>query len=297
MSDNFKKVVIAILVLLIAGLVYYTYNQDKEHEVIENKMKLEKEVLLNKLTALTSDYDNAISKNTLLADELSVQREKIVNFRDSVKNLKSKNWKLMKFYKGRIESLNAVSAKLVKMNDSLVERNNLLNHENQDLYEQKNALSDKLTKQNNYNDTLVSQNLELAKNVALGKVVTASNFKVTTYKERKGKYKETDKVRRVDVFKTSVVLNENPIANNRDVALHIVIKKPDGELLVDKGVFVTTEDERIHYSGLSEIPYKKASIASEILTKFGDVKLEKGTYIVDFYIENKKVGTIEKNLR
>ncbi len=298
MSDNAKKVIIAILLLSIISLAFYSYNNNKKHVAIEKEMMVEKENLLSDLSKLETQYDEAISKNTMLSSELVEQKITIKNFKDSLKKVKNTNWKLIKFYKNKIKSLNSISDKLVRLNDSLARVNNSLNIENQDLSMQRDSLSTNLQQQTVYNDTLVKQNLNLAKKVALGEKVKVNNFSVSTYKERSGgKYKETDKARRVDVFKTSFVLNENPIAEERDITAYVVIFNPKGELVVNKGVFNTSDGDRVHYSDATTIPYKKAAIASDILTKIGDYTLEKGLYQIDFYVDNKKVGAVEKSLR
>ncbi len=298
MSENIKKAVIIFLILAICGVGYYSYTNNKKHVAIEENMKVEKDKLLKDLSDLETVYDDAISKNTSLSTELQKQKESIQNFKDSLKAIKRTNWKLIKFYKNKIKNLNVVSNRLVYLNDSLVKSNQLLNQENQDLAVQKDSLTSNLKEQTNYSNTLANQNLELAKKVAAGKVVKSSNFNVVAYKERShGKYKETDRARRVDIFKTSFVLNENPIADEKDIVAYVVITKPNGEILVNKGVFSSTTSERLHYSETSTIPYKKAAITSDIFIKFGDIKLEKGKYIIDFYVNNEKVGTVEKELR
>jgi len=298
MSNNFKKGIIAFLVLLLIGLLFYSYNNNKEHIAIENKMQNEKDKLIDNLSKMELQYDDAISKNTMLSEELIVQKESIKNFKDSLKSIKKTNWKLINFYKNKIKDLNIISNKLVGLNDSLVRSNKTLSLDNQNLNTQKDSLTNNLNLQAIYNDTLVKQNLHLAKKVAVGKIVKASNFGVMTYKERSGgKYKETDRARKVTVFKTSFVLNENPIAENNNIKAHIIIYKPNGDLLVDKGVFSTTDGEKLHFSDISTIPYKKAAIASDILIKFGNIKLNKGTYTIDFYVNNKKAGSTQKNLR
>lgn len=297
MSDKIKKAIIAILILIIAGMGYYTYNQNKKHVAIESEMQIEKDNLLGDLTKLESQYDAEISKNTMLSEELTEQKNQIAEFKASIKKIKNSNWKLIKFYKNKIKDLNTISDRLIRKNDSLVRSNDLLNVENSDLNRDKDSLTVNLEKQTTYNNTLTDQNLDLAKKVAIGEIVKASNFSVTTYRDRKGSYKETDRARRVDAFKTSFVLNENPIAQNKDITAYVIIKNPNGELITKKGTFTTDNGESLRYSEFSKIPYKKATLASDILIKFGDVKLEKGSYTIDFYLEGKKVGTVKKTLK
>ena len=102
MSDNFKKAVIAVLLLLIIGLAYYGYTNNKEHKAIEKEMQIEKDKLVDDLNAMEAQYDDAIAKNTSLSEELINQKISIKNFKDSLKKIKKTNWKLISFYKNNL---------------------------------------------------------------------------------------------------------------------------------------------------------------------------------------------------
>lgn len=298
MSNNMRKSIILVLILAILGVSYYSYQNNKNHKLIEKELLLEKETLIKDLSNLEQQFDEAISKNTLLSNDLEKQKNSITSFKDSLKTVKKTNRKLINFYKNKIKNLGFTTRKFIKANDSLVEINTLLNLENQGLTVQKDSLTSNMQNQTEYTKTLVEQNLNLAKKVALGEVVTVNNFNVTTYREtNSGKFIETDRARRVDVFKSNFVLNENPIAKKSDIVAHIVIYKPNGKLLLNKGTFTNCKGNDINYSDTSTIPYKKVTVTSEIFTKFGEIKLEKGKYIIEFYINNCKVGTVAKNLR
>jgi len=298
MSNDSKKITIAILLIIILGLVIYSYLNNEKYEETKQTLIIEKETILKNLTKIEDQYNTAIAQNTTLSEELVLQKNSIVSFKDSLKNLKRTNWKLIKFYKNKIKGLNRISKKLIYQNDSLVKSNELLNLQNQELSEDKQVLTSDLQKQTSFNDTLVKQNLDLAKKVAIGEIVKASNFKVTTYRERSGgKFKESTRARRVDMFKISLLLNENPIAKKRNISAHVSIIKPDGSVLVAKGVFTNADGNRVKFSEESNIPYNKSALISDMIINVVGENLEKGSYTVNFYIDRIKVGSVQHILK
>lgn len=293
MSNDNKKITIAILLITILGLVLYSYLNNEKYEETTQTLIIEKETILKNLTKIEEQYNTAIAQNTTLSEELVLQKNSIVSFKDSLKSLKITNWKLIKFYKNKIKGLNRISKKLIYQNDSLVKSNELLNSQNQELNEDKQVLTSDLQKQTSFNDTLVKQNLDLAKKVAIGEIVKVSNFKVTTYRERSGgKFKESTRARRVDMFKISLLLNENPIAEKRNISAHVSIIKPDGNVLVEKGGFTNVDGNRVKFSEESNIPYNKSALISDIIVTVTGEKLDKGTYLINFYTDGIKVGSV-----
>ncbi|MEE9349136.1 MAG: hypothetical protein V3U80_03750, partial [Flavobacteriaceae bacterium] len=140
MSDTLKKLLIVILLFVIAFLGYNSYTKNLEFEKKEIAFKNEKDLLLVDFNRIRDSYEDAISKNTFLSEELTRQKNRIADFESVVKKMKRSDSKLIKFYKNKIEELTITSKKMIKINDSLAQRNSMLNVENQDLYEQKQTL-------------------------------------------------------------------------------------------------------------------------------------------------------------
>lgn len=296
MTDQNKKVIIGFLAVIVIGLAIVWYLDHNKQSKSIDTLTEEKEQIISELDSLTLVYNVAINEKTELSNELEIQRDNIIRFRDSLKKIKKTNWKLISFYKNKIKGLTTTTDRLLVVNDSLFKRNNLLNLENQDLNVQKDSLTSNLKKQNNYNDTLAKQNLNLAKKVAIGEVVKINNYSVTTYDERKnGKYKVSSRARRVNIFKVSFLINDNPIAKNKDISAFVTIKMPNGEILSKKGLFTTADDKSLPYSDETIIPYKKKAIATDIIIN-ADTKLEKGVYSIIVYIDNRQVAVLSKTL-
>ena len=103
-SSN-NKIILGILLLLLIGLGVYTFTNNKKHVEAENFLKEEKVQILGNLTAMEEKYDLAIASNTSMSEELTIERDNIIAFKDSIKNLKGTNFRLIRRYRGQIAGL------------------------------------------------------------------------------------------------------------------------------------------------------------------------------------------------
>lgn len=296
MSNKIKTAIIALLLIILTGLGYYSYTNNKKHELVKTTMQNDQDKLINDLSEMEASYTDEIAKNTTLYEELSIQKDEVTKLIDSIKRVKNTSWRASKYLKNKISKLQALSNKYKALNDSLIQSNEFLNSENLNLNEENRNLTTNIEEQTTYSNTLLTQNEELARKVAIGEMIKISNMHVLTYRTRRNKLRETDRAKKVDVFKVSFTLNENQIAANRNITAYVNVIKPSGELLLDRGVFTTSNNVETHYSDKSSIPYKKENITKSVLIKFGDLRLEKGTYLIDLYTDNTKVGTVKKVL-
>ncbi len=297
MTDKTKKTVIVVLVALLAGLGIYSFlDHKKQTDAIDN-LTVEKQEIISNLNQLKAQYDEAIAENTSLSSELAKEKHQIEEYIDSLKKLKSTNRKTILFYKNKIQELTRKTQRLMVANDSLAKKNRLLTLENQDLEVQKDSLSQNLEKQYQANDTLLQKNVDLSSKVALASQIRANGYAVSTFDKRKsGKFKPTDKARRINTFKVSFNINENPLAKERDVPVYVVVKAPSGDVLKSKGFFTDATGERIAFTDKTDVPYHQSAVVTDVIIDVDDIKLEKGAYLVDVYIDGRKVKTIKKEL-
>ena len=71
-------------------------------------------------------YEEAIGQNTSMSNELSIERDRIIALRDSIKGLKATNYNLIRRYRGQIAKLEETNRRLFFMTDSLTGANQLL---------------------------------------------------------------------------------------------------------------------------------------------------------------------------
>jgi hypothetical protein len=288
-SSNSKILIIALTVLLF-GLIGYTFYNNNDHKEAVKFLQSEKDQIIGNLTAMEEKYDVAIAQNTSLSDSLTMEKEKIAILKDSVQGLKKINSNVLRRYRGQLVTLEKTNTRLLDEVDSLKMANNILT-------EEKDSINSQLTIQTNYNDTLVAQNMELARKVEIGGAINVENVQVTAMKMRSnGKYTETNKAQKTDAIKVAFRLIENEIANPGDKEAYIVLKNPTGMVINAKGTFMMSEGNEAKYTDQTIVNYENADLDVVMLVERKGDKYESGVYPIEVFVEGKLVGSANLEL-
>lgn len=288
-SSNSKILIIALTVLLFA-LIGYTFYNNNDHKEAIKFLQDEKEQIIGNLTAMEEKYDVAIAENTSLSDSLTMEKEKIALLKDSVQNLKKINSDVLRRYRNQLAGLEKTNERLLDQVDSLMFANNILT-------EEKDSINSQLEIQTSFNDTLVAQNMELARKVEIGGAINVENVDVTAMKMRSnGKYTETNKAQKTDAIKVEFRLIENEIAEPGDKEAFIVLKNPAGQVINAKGTFTAAEGNEKKYTDQTIVNYSNADLDVVMLVERKGEKYEKGTYPIEVYVEGKLVGSANLEL-
>jgi hypothetical protein len=290
-SSSNKKIITGILIALLVALSVYTYRQNTKFKASEEFLKQEKEQILGNLTSMEEKYDVAIAKNSSMSEELVVERDKIVAFKDSVKNLKNANWSLVRRYRRKIKDLETSNERLFFMNDSLTIANNLLEVE-------KDSITGKLVEQTSFNDTLIAQNLDLSKKVEIGGALRVSTVTAVAMRLRSnGKYMETNKAQKAQAVRVNFRIVKNEIASPGEKQAYIVIQNPKGTVIGEKGTFTMKSGQEISYTEQDVVDYQNADIDEVIFIDKVTQKFVKGIYTVKVYIDGNLVGATKLELK
>ena len=288
-SSNSKILIIALTVLLF-GLIGYTFYNNNDHKEAIKFLQDEKEQIIGNLTAMEEKYDVAIAQNTSLSDSLSMEKDKIAILKDSVQNLKQINSSVLRRYRGQLAALEKTNTRLLDEVDSLKLANNILT-------EEKDSINSQLEIQTTYNDTLVAQNMELARKVEIGGAINVENVDVKAMKMRSnGKYTETNKAQKTDAIKVSFRLIENEIAEPGDKEAFIVLKNPGGQVINAKGTFEMQEGSEAKYTDQTMVNYENADLDVVMLVERKGEKYVAGVYPIEVYVEGKLVGSANLEL-
>ncbi len=282
-SSNNKVLLIALSILLLA-LIGYTFYNNNDHKEAVQFLQDEKEQIIGNLTAMEDKYDIAIAQNTSLSDSLTFEKEKIVALRDSVMKMSKINSKTLRRYRNQLANLKSTNERLLIEVDSLRLTNNLLT-------EEKDSINNQLVLQTSYNDTLVAQNIDLAKKVEIGGIINVENVKITAMKMRtNGKYTDTNKAQKTDAIKIDFRLIENEIASPGDKDTYIVLKDPSGKVINAKGTFTLKDGTEAKYTDHTIVNYENSDLDVVMLVERKGDKYEKGSYPIEVYIDGKLVG-------
>lgn len=290
-SSNNNRILLFVLLALLLGLGAYTFRSNAKHKEAEEFLKEEKNQILTNLNDMESKFDEAIAKNTSLSDELTLEKEKIVAFRDSIKDLKSTNWRLIRRYRRKIAQLEKTNERLMFANDSLQLVTNNLTIE-------RDSITGELITQRSQNDTLVAQNLDLAKKVEIGGALRVNSVNATAMRLRNnGKYTETNKAQKATAVRVSFRVEKNEIAKMGEKIAHVVINTPSGKIVNQKGTFNTTDGKEVGYTDESTIDYQGAAQDAVVFVENISPKFKKGIYPIKVYVDGVLVGATTLQLK
>ena len=288
-KSNSKIIVIALAVLLVGAIGYTIYNNSK-HKELTDAIEEEKIEIEGNLDNMIVKYEEAIGQNTSMSKELSLERDRIIALRDSVKGLKATNYSLIRRYRKQISKLEETNRRLFFMTDSLTGVNKLLTI---DL----DSANVKISRQLARVDTLSTQNIELSEKVAIGSVLKVSSAKILAMRERSnGKLVETSRSRNTDAFRINFTIGKNEISEQGERQVYIQIVDLKGLAVAGKGE-ITMNDTQISYSDQTIVNYLNEAVDIISLVEVNRDDISKGLYKVNIYIENKLVGATQITLK
>ena len=295
---NSSKITIIILAFLLALLAFFAYrnyqiNKESEQNLIQEKLQIQSD-----LDKKIAELDKAIEENSTMEVELTEARDNIITFKDSVTNLKSLNYKIIRRYKNKLAVLEILNKKLLRESDSLIKANYNISIERDSAEAtviRQTSIIDVKTK---VNDSLSVQNIDLNEKIALGAILQVSNVAVIAMRERNnGTLKETTRAKRVDAFRVSFKIRENTIAESGLKKAHIVIQNAAGKIINSVGEFTDMTGLDISYSDATDVDYTNRDLEVILVTNIPEKNLEKGDYYIKVYLENKLLGTTKINLK
>ena len=91
-SGSSLKIIIAVLAILLVGSLVYIYKISSEAKQVNTELTKsvsEKDLVMKDLQELKATYDAAIAENTSMSEELIIERDKVVNLMNDVRDRKS----------------------------------------------------------------------------------------------------------------------------------------------------------------------------------------------------------------
>ncbi|MER3373722.1 MAG: hypothetical protein RIM83_03710 [Allomuricauda sp.] len=290
-NNNGLKVIAGLLGVVLLGTIIYTVSLYQDKKKTTQALTQEKELVVDDLNNLKSEYDKAILESNATNEELVAARDNIAKYIDSVQSMKADIASLSR-YRRQVSVLKAEREKLMKQVDSLTQSNTLLAM-------QRDSTFTELEKQTVFNDSLVVQNTQLADAVERGSALNLSTISVDAVRERNsGKLVSTSRARATDKFKVCFTIADNVIAEAGDREFFIEVLGPQGNVLGDSFTKTTEEGASITYSKGTNFYYENSSLdVCDYINKPVD-EFQKGNYMVNVYDDNLKLlGTSKFELK
>ncbi len=290
-NNNGLKVLASLLGIVLLGVIIYSvslYQDKKKNEIALTK---EKDLVVEDLNSLKSEYDKAILESNATNEELVSARDNIARYIDSVKTMKADISNLSR-YRRQVSVLKKEREQLLKQVDSLQRSNTLIAM-------QRDSTFTELEKQTVFNDSLVVQNTNLADVVAKGSALNLTTFKVDAVKERNsGKLVSTTRAKSTDKLKICFTVANNVIAQAGDREFFLEVLDPQGNVLGESYSQTNDNGGSITYSKGTSFYYENSNldVCDYISKPAGD--FQKGNYMANVYDNNLKLlGNVKFQLR
>jgi len=289
-KSNNKILIIALAVLLV-GTLGYTFYNNGEHKKLTDAIESEKSEIEQNLDGMIVKYEDAIAQNTSMSSELSIERDRIIALRDSVKGLKATNYSLIRRYRNEFSKLEETNKRLFLMNETLTSENRLLSS-NLD------SVNLRISNQLAVNDTLTVVNKGLIEKVAIGSVLKVNTAKILAMRERNGgKLVETSRSRNTDAFRINFTIGKNDISEVGERQVYVQILDLKGNTVANKGELTLFDNTQINYSDKTIINYMNESVDVISLVEVNRDLIKEGVYTVNIFIENKFAGASQITLK
>ena len=281
-SNTGLKVIAGLLGVVLLATIIYTVSLYQDKKKTTMALTQEKDLVVEDLNSLKSEYDKAILESNATNEELVSARDRIAKYIDSVKTMKADIASLSR-YRRQVNVLKAEREELLRQVDSLTQSNTLIAM-------QRDSTFVELEKQTVFNDSLVVQNTQLADAVERGSALNLSSFTVDAVRERNnGKLVSTSRAKSTDKFKICFTVADNVIAEAGDREFLVEVLDPQGNVL-GGGLSKSSEDgASVSYSKETAFYYENNNLdVCDFINKpSGD--FQKGNYMVNVYDDKLKL--------
>ncbi|AJR04400.1 hypothetical protein [Siansivirga zeaxanthinifaciens] len=289
-SSTGLKVALGIALVLFLGTAFYTMNLYSKSAQVEKDLTEQKQLVMNDLSAMAKQYDEAIGENEIANKNLVEARNRIQGLIDSLK-ISETNIKSLWKYKQKYISLQ-------KEMDVLLEQNEKLKVENSYLASSLDSTRVQLEERTMFTDSLLLQNNALADVVSNAAVLTAVDLKASGVIVRtSGKVIPTERAGRSDKIRVCFIVAKNKLVQAGDQELYIQVIDPKNNIL-GLNEQVQFGAVSLNYSTISKFNYENANLnICEFVESKGDKEFQKGRYIVNVFNEKDLVSTSEFTLK
>jgi hypothetical protein len=275
-------VIVVILLLAIAGAVFYIIQQRNQLEDLVQQSELVKEELADEYNDLSIQYEGyklQINNDSLIA-QLETEQLKVQRLQEELRTVKATDARRIGELKKELETLRVIMRGYVVQIDSLDRLNKQLTQENQQVHAKFQEATQSVSQ-------LTQEKEQLIETVQIASKLDAGNINVRGITD---KNKTTDKIKKMDQLEIQFTITKNITANPGEKTIYIRIQKPDDDVLVKhSGDVFTYENKKINYSAKRTIEYTGEETPMSIYWKIEEFLLP-GTYRVDIFADGNLIG-------
>ena len=284
MNKKVLSVVIAVFVLLLAGIGYLGYNlmqekqanQDMQELAALDKQEMEKEY--QDFAAQYSEMKTFIKNDSIIA-ELTAEQERTQKLLEELKRTHASDAAEITRLKKELATVRAVLRSYVIQIDSL-------NRLNQNLMDENDRVRNQLAESTQQNQELSSEKASLSEKVAIAAQLDATGITLSPL-DKKGKAEK--KISKARTLAVGFTITKNVTASNGTRNVYVRITTPEGELLNGGGTFEYA-GKQLAWSMMKAIEYTGEETS---LTLYWPVNeyLGGGQYNVSIFCDGQAIGS------
>ena len=284
---NNKKIVlplVAVIVLLIAGVAYLAYNLNQEKQVNKDMQELavlEKQEMENEYQQFADQYSEMKTRinNDSIINQLTREQERTKQLLEELRQTKANDAAEITRLKKELATVRAVLRSYVLQIDSL-------NQLNAELMDENNRVRSELEYTNQQNMALASSNMTLSEKVAIASQLNATNISLMPL-NKKGKNNKYMKKARI--LQVAFNIARNVTAANGTREIFIRVTNPMGEVLNGGGSF-TYENRQLAYTMKRTIDYSGEETSITATWPINET-LPGGSYNVSIFADGNMIGS------
>jgi hypothetical protein len=294
--------------ILIAALLgtwgYIIYDKSRTKEVLEQK-DLQYATLDSSKTSIQKEYEDALLRLDGMTSTNS-RLDSLVKSKDSeLAGLKGRISQLVRKQDASAEDLREARSLISQLNgkiDGYLQEIERLQGENQQLTEDKRALSSEKSRLESDLTTTKSEKKAAEDLIDIGSTMNASNFNIAAVDVKgSGKEKSTTTAKKADKFRISFDLGENRIAQSGSKEIYVVVMDPSGKVVQEQGLgsgtFRTREEGDRQFTNKVSVNYTQGERKNVSFDLQQADKYVPGNYKVEAYHNGFRIGGGTVNLK
>jgi DNA repair exonuclease SbcCD ATPase subunit len=221
-KSNSGLIFLLVLLVVLLGVVTWLYiNQRQTTEEIQTVLTAEKDSLQSHLEQLKAEYDELMTDNDSINNQLNEEKKKIDKLIAELKTTKATNFTKIKQLEAELGTLREVAQSYVRQIDSL-------NTMNQALVAENIKVKNEITVFQTEKKELEEKNKDLTGKVEFASVLRTENLKATPINKRG---KENNKINKIEKIKIDFTIKENVLAKQGERDVFVRIAGPDDYIL------------------------------------------------------------------
>ncbi|MGN0281073.1 MAG: hypothetical protein ACI4B3_02085 [Prevotella sp.] len=282
-----KKIVlplVAVILLLVAGVAYLAFNlnkQQKANQEMQELAKLDKKEMENEYEQFARQYSEMKTQinNDSIVAQLTQEQMRTQQLLEELKQVKATDAREIARLKKELATVRAVLRTYVLEIDSLNRLNENLTAENNRVRGQYEEATRRIEGLNNERESL-------SQKVAIAAQLDATGIRLVAKKKNGKEAKKLKDCKSLEVFFT---IAKNVTASNGLRTFYVRITKPNGSVLGGGGSF-DYENRTLECSMKKSVEYSGETITLVTYRQVSEF-LEAGTYTVSIFADGNMIGS------